>query len=62
MMIVYVVMRNDYPDSVWSTLGDAQRYIRGKNAVNKVSVDGGGPVIYWRSYEFIVDTSTRFGE
>lgn len=55
-MQVYVVMSNDFPDSVFSTEAAAKAYVNRKNdAPENRLPSGGGPRIYWRSYEFDLD-------
>ena len=48
--VVYVVMGNDYPDSVWATKDAALRYIQEQ----KGTVGPSRRLIYWREYEFTV--------
>lgn len=49
-MNVYVVMGNDYPDSVFDSEQAAERYCEEKRRAHK----RGEPRIYWRTYEFKV--------
>lgn len=50
---VWVVMSNDFPDSVFATAETAESYVRrqmAKQKENKLTWDT--PRIYYRSYEF----------
>lgn len=49
-MKVYVVMGNDFPDSVFKEEKDAETYCDEKRKANKP----GQRVIYWRVYDFEV--------
>lgn len=60
-MKVWVVMGNDYPDSVYKTENAAATFINAKNEEREKadrkkrrlgSGSGGYGRIYWRSYEF----------
>ena len=52
-MKVWVIMGNDYPDSVFALEEAAEKYIAGKKAERSAEARG-LPRIYWRSYEFEV--------
>jgi hypothetical protein len=54
-MAVWVVMGNDFPDSVFSNSADAASYVARMYALEKKKQKGFGPRIYWRSYRFEVD-------
>ncbi len=49
-MKVWVVMGNDFPDSVWSSEHAAESYCIEKKAERRDV----GPRIHWRVYEFEV--------
>jgi hypothetical protein len=50
---VFVVMGNDYPDSVFASEADAEAYIQQKkDEPGNRHEHGGGYRIYWRAYEF----------
>lgn len=49
-MNVYVVMSNDFPDSVFDTEQAAERYCQEKRKIR----EHGTPKIHWRVYEFKV--------
>jgi hypothetical protein len=52
-MNVWVVMGNDYPDSVFDNVENAERYVdRLKNEPGNKHTHGGGYRIYWRVSEF----------
>jgi hypothetical protein len=54
-VVVYVVVGNDYPDSVWATRDAALRYIQELKSTNRMpSSVGPNRPIYWREYEFVV--------
>lgn len=48
-MKVFVVMGNDFPDSVWDTEEAAEKYCEAQRNDKNYS-----PRIYWRVYEFTV--------
>lgn len=50
---VFVIMGNDFPDSVVSSQKAADEYIEARKAVDKAMKVGHR--IYWRSYEFEID-------
>lgn len=54
MKTVWVIMSNDYPDSVFSNAEDAIAYVTCMEAAEKKK-DRGFRRIYWRSYEFEVE-------
>lgn len=53
-MKVWVVMGNDYPAAVCASAQAAEIFIDGKKSEDeeRKRSEGGGPRIYWRSYEF----------
>ena len=55
-MKVWVIMGNDYPDSVFASEEAAEKYIAGKKAehLRAQQLGGGFSRIHWRSYEFEV--------
>lgn len=53
-VFVFVVMSNDYPDSVWKNEKEADDFCKKKNAENEERLKMGFPSIYWRSYGFEV--------
>ena len=53
-MKVYVVMSNDFPDKVFATGGAAEAYCKEKMQDPKNGY--GSPRIYYRSYEFEVQS------
>jgi hypothetical protein len=55
-MKVFVVMGNDYPDSVFSTQDAAEAYVEKKRAADPERQRlYGGMMIYWRWYSFDLD-------
>lgn len=61
-MKVYVVMGNDYPDSVFLSEEVAQSYCDEKNAESKREAGPlGGRRVYWRHYEFELAATTVCG-
>lgn len=54
-MKVWVIMGNDFPNSVFSNEEDADAYVACMDAAEKKKLKGFGPRIYWRSYEFEVE-------
>lgn len=50
-MKVFVVMGNDYPDSVWRNEKEAEEYCELKKS-DKTTQTMGHARIYWRTYEF----------
>lgn len=57
-MKVFVVMGNDFPDSVWSTQELADKAIEQNEEADKVARPY-GPGIHWRSYEFNADNDRQ---
>jgi len=55
MPVVYVVMGNDFPDSVFSTQQLAEAYIADKIVLEKTRRHDMHPRIYWRVYPFEID-------
>lgn len=54
-MKVFVVMGNDFPESVFETEAAAEKYVEQKKAADpEHRKQYGGPRIYWRTYEFEV--------
>ena len=56
-MKLFVVMTNDFPDSVFVDETSALAYVDKKDAEAKLQTVRGrsfGPLIYWRCYEFEV--------
>jgi hypothetical protein len=53
-MKVFVVMGNDFPDAVFSTVVLADQYVRAKQAEKPIRRPA--PTMYWRVYEFTLDT------
>jgi hypothetical protein len=52
-MKVYVVMGNDFPAAVFSTLEKSEIFCDEKRKEDKMRKDQGlGPPVYWRVYEF----------
>lgn len=49
---VFVVMSNDFPDSVWASEPAAKAFCAAKNAENAQRVKDGNGRIYWRVYDF----------
>ena len=56
-MKVYVIMGNDFPESVFASEEVAERYVKAKMAdpANRHERSN-TPRIYWRSYEFELRT------
>jgi hypothetical protein len=52
-MIVYVIMGNDYPDSVFTSENKAKVYVKRKNAKDKKEFPHCR--IFWRLYPFDLD-------
>lgn len=52
-MKTYVVMANDFPNSVWGVKADAEKFCEDKREGQKPQIRHGfGPRIHWRVYEF----------
>lgn len=49
-MKVYVIMRNDFPEAVFSEYDEAERF-----CVKKLSEHTGGLNVYWSVYTFTMD-------
>ena len=52
--IVYVVMGNDFPDSVWDDLAKAEAHCVEKRKEGPFNPRG-TPRIYWRTYDFYLN-------
>lgn len=52
-MKVYVVIRNDYPECVFSTEEAADRFVDEQEVI--LRSNPGTPWVHWRHYEFEVD-------
>lgn len=57
--VIYVVMRNDYPDAVFSTLERAEAYCTEKRKEPPLNRRGSSR-IYWRVYDFVLDGEERW--
>lgn len=55
-MRVFVVMGNDYPDRVYDTQQAADDFCRQKNNESAAQTEKGYRRIYWRYYEFELQT------
>ena len=51
-MKVWVVMGNDYPESVFASEAAAKEYVEQKKAAPDYLGKYGDPRIYWNVYEF----------
>ncbi len=58
-MKVYVVMSNDFPDSVFKNEADAEAYCDSKNKAPDNQREYGGRRIYWRVYGFALDEKSN---
>lgn len=58
-MKVFVVMSNDFPDSVFADKENAEAFVACMKVVEKKRVPRSGPRIYWRYYEFELETMAR---
>jgi len=63
MTMMYVVMGNDYPDSVFSTGKAAEAYAQKRmREPSNFRLNSKTPRVYWRSYEFEVDKKVQDNE
>jgi len=53
-MKVWVIMGNDYPDSVFASEAAAEKYVNERKAEDNPTKDGLCRRIYWRAYEYEV--------
>lgn len=58
-MLVHVVMGNDFPDSVWSSLEKAEAHCAKKRKEGPFNPSGSSR-IHWRVYDFNLDNEAHY--